>query len=75
MKPPRHPTPYPDRLLDCEEAMEAHLMALLDKAEGTGWSRAEAIASLISLCENIQLGDEANAELRRFISTRFGGPV
>ncbi|MDT1061209.1 hypothetical protein RM190_05010 [Paracoccus sp. CPCC 101403] len=55
--------------------MEAHLMALLDKAEGTGWSRAEAIASLISLCENIQLGDEANAELRRFISTRFGGPV
>ena len=75
MKPPRHPTPYPDRLLDCEEAMEADLLALLDRAEAAGWSRAEAVVALISLCENTQLGDEANAELRRFISTRFGGPL
>ncbi|MFG6081582.1 hypothetical protein ACEUZ9_002206 [Paracoccus litorisediminis] len=63
MKGPRHPEEYADRFIDCEFDLEAEVLALLDRAEAVGWGRAEAIAAIISLGENIQLGDEANAEM------------
>ena len=63
MNGPKHPGEYADRFIDCEFDLEAEVHAVLDRAKAVGWGRAEAIAAIISLCENIQLGDEANAEM------------
>ncbi|MFG6083940.1 hypothetical protein ACEUZ9_000175 [Paracoccus litorisediminis] len=63
MKGSRHPEEYDERFIDCEADLEAEILAVLDRAEAVGWGRAEAIAAIKSLCENIQLGDEANGEM------------
>lgn len=57
MRGPRQPDQYPDRFLDCQEALEDGFLALLDQAEGVGWSRAETIAAITELADNTALAD------------------
>ncbi|MGA0615976.1 hypothetical protein [Paracoccus sp. KR1-242] len=73
MKGPRRLDAYPDRLLDCEEALEDELAALIGRACAAGWSRPETLAALISLCENTQLGDDADPILSALIGRGAGG--
>lgn len=65
MRAPRHPTPYPDRHLDCQEALEDGILALLDQAEAAGWTRAEAIAAITDVADNTMLGDLEREKMER----------
>lgn len=69
MTGPKRLGPYPDRDLDCQEAMECGLLALVDQAEATGWLRTEAYAALIALIDNHELGDEARDQVFKAIDT------
>lgn len=62
MKPPRSSLPYPDRHLECQEAIEARIVAVIDEGRGAGWSVSEIAAALIDLADNLMLADAANAE-------------
>ncbi|QFQ86705.1 hypothetical protein F8A10_04240 [Paracoccus kondratievae] len=57
---PRYLGPYPDRVLDCQEAVEPAFMALLNSAEGAGWVREEVIAALAELAINHVMAFSAN---------------
>lgn len=46
---PRQITPYPDRELDCQAALEDTYKHILSPAERSGWSRTEAIEALREL--------------------------
>lgn len=41
IRPPRHPTDYPDRLLNCEEALEPTLHRMMGLATAAGWTPKE----------------------------------
>lgn len=56
---PKRLGPYPDRELDCQEALEARFVALVDEAEAIGWVRTEVYTGLIELIINHMAGDEA----------------
>lgn len=62
MKPPRLPGPYPDRRLECQEALEAGVIAILDEGANAGWSREELAAAIIDLADHIMLADAANRQ-------------
>jgi hypothetical protein len=46
---PRQITPYPDRDLDCQQALEETFRQILDLAERSGWSKTEAAEALREL--------------------------
>ena len=71
--PPKHPANHPNRVLECEEAMELAFQELARQAEAAGWSGDEVADALLSVAENHFLGRVAEAEtnaaiarLRRF---------
>ncbi|WP_312367046.1 hypothetical protein [Ensifer sp.] len=49
--PPKRPQNYPDRQLDCEEAMEAAFQAVVERAAAAGWSSQETALGLIGLVQ------------------------
>lgn len=57
---PKRLGPYPDRDLDCQEALEDAFLVLIDQAESAGWLRTEAYAALIKLSMHHLLGDDAH---------------
>lgn len=59
LRGPRKLGPYADRDIDCQEAMEAGLMTLVDRAEVAGWLRIEAYAALVELIEHQAMADQA----------------
>ncbi|MHA6688732.1 hypothetical protein [Mesorhizobium sp. A556] len=46
IKRPRHEGNYPDRNLDCEEAMGAAIRELVDLADNAGWKTPEVLAAI-----------------------------
>lgn len=66
--PPR-PEDHPDRFIDAQEALEASVLELVEKAVEAGWGEKEAIAAIIAVAENRMLAigknDELDAILRR----------
>ncbi|WP_326894599.1 hypothetical protein U8P73_36300 (plasmid) [Rhizobium beringeri] len=46
---PRQITPYPDRDLDCQSALEETFRHILALAEQSGWSKTEAAEALREL--------------------------
>ncbi|SMO99933.1 hypothetical protein [Paracoccus laeviglucosivorans] len=64
---PKHSDEYDDRFLDCEADLEADILAVLDSAAAAGWKRAEALAAITSLIDNVALGDQAKTETQRKI--------
>lgn len=46
---PRYSTPYPDRDLDCQQALEDPFQTLLSLAEEAGWSKTESVEALREL--------------------------
>jgi len=60
--PPRSSTQDPDRLLDCQMAMEDAFQQLAEAAEAVGWTADEVALALVELAGNHVLARMANAE-------------
>lgn len=56
------PADHPDRILDLEEEMESHLVALMDRAREAGWHQEEVVEAVMSLARNYMLRLDANLE-------------
>lgn len=67
MKKPRHEGEYPDREIDCQEALEASILAVIDEAEAAGWSVPETAAAIGQLADNIALQHASVDEVRRLL--------
>lgn len=63
IKPPPRPEGHPDRFLDAQEAIEAAVLELVEKAVAAGWGEREAIAAVISVAENRALALAENDEI------------
>lgn len=59
LRGPRKLGLYEDRDIDCQEAMEAGLMTLVDRAEAAGWLRMEAYTALVELIDQQAMADQA----------------
>lgn len=56
---PRYSTQYPDRDLDCQQALEDPFQTLLELAEKAGWSKTESAEALIELaCWHLSMEEE-----------------
>lgn len=63
MKPPRHPLGNPDRHLECQEALEARIIAVIDEGKAAGWSIADITTATIAVADNLMLADAANRKV------------
>lgn len=63
IRPPPRPADHPDRFLDAQEAIEASVLDLVDKAVSAGWGEPETNAAMIAVAENRILAIGANDEL------------
>ena len=59
VKPPRS-KPYPDRHLDCQQALELAVLYIIDQAVVLGWEREEALLAVGHLAANMLIGDQQN---------------
>jgi hypothetical protein len=68
MKPPRLSAGHPDRIIDLEQEMEDHLVALMDSAREAGWHQEEVASAVMSLARNYCLRLDANLETDQVIA-------
>lgn len=64
--PPRTPD-TPDRLVECEQALEASFQELVWRAVQAGWDEEEASTALAMLADNHVLAIEANRKTQAAI--------
>lgn len=64
MRGPRHLGPYPDRLLDAQEAIEDDLLRLVDRMEAAGWLREEVLRAMRVVSINHTMADQENERLQ-----------
>ncbi|NWJ25397.1 hypothetical protein [Rhizobium sp. RM] len=67
VKGPLRPDEYPDRFMDCQEALAAKFHDLLDGAIEAGWSEHEVLAAVIEMADNRALAHDANSELQQLL--------
>lgn len=60
--PPRKSTEYPDRDLECEEAMDAALRDVLDAGNAAGWSTPEMLSAIERVVPFIRVAYEADPD-------------
>lgn len=68
VKEPLRSDEYPDRFLDCQEALMPGFLVLLESAVASGWTENEAIAALIELADSRWLSNGENNELQRVLT-------
>lgn len=68
MRGPRRGNDYPDRHLECQEDLEAGVIAIIDEGRAAGWSVRDITTALVALADNLMLADEANAETNRQVA-------
>ncbi|TPN16266.1 hypothetical protein FJ973_06120 [Mesorhizobium sp. B2-1-3] len=61
INPPRRQEEYPDRAIDCQEAMEPGFQAIVDCMLDAGWSRGEILKSLKRLIAADNMTQKENA--------------
>lgn len=61
--PPKRQDPYPDRQIDCREALTPGFEVLFDELMAVGWTREEIRAAFVPLLSAQDLSQDANAEL------------
>ncbi|WP_292514252.1 hypothetical protein [Mesorhizobium sp.] len=61
--PPKRPDEYPDREIDCQEAMEAGFRAIVDCMLEAGWTRGEIMRSLRRLVAADNMTQRENAKV------------
>lgn len=69
VKQPLRPDEYPDRFLDCQEALMPGFLFLLESAVASGWTENEAIAALIELADGRWLSIGENVDLHRVLAS------
>lgn len=69
VKEPLRSDEYPDRFLDCQEALVPGFLVLLESAVASGWTENEAIAALIELADSRWLSNGENNELQSVLIT------
>lgn len=52
---PKREGDYPDRDIDCQEAVAAGIVDLIEAAENAGWSAAEAAAAIFEVSRGFVL--------------------
>lgn len=57
MNGPNHDNEYADRAIDCQEAVAAGIINLLDEAENAGWSRVEAAKAIVNVAIGVHMGE------------------
>jgi len=62
-KPPKRQDPYPDRQIDCQEALTPGFEILIDELTAVGWTREEIRGAFVAQLSARDLTQEANAEL------------
>ncbi|RWM06943.1 MAG: hypothetical protein E5X80_08485 [Mesorhizobium sp.] len=64
ISPPKRASAYPDREIDCQEAMEPGFQAIVDCMLEAGWTRGEVIRSLRRLiaADNVTQKENARVE-------------
>lgn len=55
------------RFDECQEAIEDQLQELIAEAFGAGWTKAETLAAVIEVAENLALGMGEDAELEKIL--------
>ncbi|TPN90127.1 hypothetical protein [Mesorhizobium sp. B1-1-5] len=61
INPPKHQEEYPDRSIDCQEAMEPGFQAIVDCMLEVGWTRGEIMQSLRRLIAADNMTQKENA--------------
>lgn len=64
VKEPLRSDEYPDRFLDCQEALMPGFLVLLESAVASGWDENEAIAALVELADCRWLSNGENNDLQ-----------
>ncbi|OBQ71071.1 hypothetical protein EFV37_34800 (plasmid) [Mesorhizobium loti] len=77
---PREANDYPDRVIDCQEAMEPGFQAIVDCMLEAAWSRGETLRSLKRLiaADNMTQKENARTETQLAIARammRAGKPL
>lgn len=57
MNGPKREGVYPDRWLECQEAVAGKLVEALDEAEAAGWDRIEAAKAIVEAAIAIHMGE------------------
>lgn len=57
MNGPKREGNYPDRGLECQEAVAGKLVEALDEAEAAGWDRIEAAKAIVEAAIAIHMGE------------------
>ena len=60
---PRNDRDYPDREIDCQEAMEPGFQAIVDCMREVGWQRGEVMRSLRRLIAADNMAQKENAKV------------
>lgn len=58
----------PDRFIECQEAIEGQMQELIAEAVQVGWSKAETLAAIIEVAENLALGMGEDEEMAAILS-------
>jgi hypothetical protein len=76
IRPPRRPDRYPDRDLDCQEAIESPFQEMMENILAAGWGPEEVAEAI----EHLAMADrmardekgriDATLEIQRVIATR-----
>jgi uncharacterized protein (UPF0335 family) len=66
--PPRLHGPYPDRLIDCEAALESSVQQLIDAATAVGWTSAEMRKAIRRLIADHKRAEEEEAKLETHLA-------
>ncbi|WP_027153171.1 hypothetical protein [Mesorhizobium sp. WSM2561] len=61
---PKNQNSYPDREIDCQEAMEPGFQAIVDCMLEAGWARGEVIRSLRRLIAADNMTQKENAKFK-----------
>lgn len=56
MLKPKHPGDYPDRDVDCQEAVSDEVIGLIEAAHNARWSEAETAAAIEQVAKGLLRG-------------------
>jgi hypothetical protein len=73
VKGPREEGDYPDRQLDCQEAIESKVQQVMEEVMRAGWLRDEAAAALVEVADHVMLSAIENRKAERDVGRYLKG--
>ncbi|PSJ53657.1 hypothetical protein [Pseudaminobacter soli (ex Li et al. 2025)] len=68
--PPKRQERYPDRDIDCQQAIEYALHDLIDNVRAAGWAEHEIVEAIDQLTLAYRMGREENIKLEAMLQVR-----